>query len=119
MGHDQLAYSLIQSQADLVSHWLSNIWALTRENTSSKVCEQQRRRTACISLHTVQHLFFHLLENIISKLATREISLFYLVYVAEQAGLGMTWSEATKTGFLASKPICVHSYSLYWILPFI
>ena len=38
-------------------------------------------------------------ERIISKLATREISIFDLVSVAEQGGLSMTWSEILKTGF--------------------
>ena len=46
-----------------------------------------------------------LLENIISKFATSKISLSQLVSVAEQADLGMTWSETPKTGFLASQPI--------------
>ena len=39
---------------------------------------------------------------IISKLATREISIFKLVSVAEQVGLSMTWSEIAKTGFLTT-----------------
>ena len=33
------------------------------------------------------------------------ISLFYLVSVAEQAGLKLTLSEISKTGFVASQPI--------------
>ena len=33
-----------------------------------------------------------ILESIISKFDTREISIFLLVPVAEQAGLGMAWS---------------------------
>ena len=37
------------------------------------------------------------LESIISKLATSEISIFYLVPVAEQAGLNLTLSETPKT----------------------
>ena len=41
-----------------------------------------------------------LLESAISKLATSEKSLLYLVSVAEQASLRMTWSETPKTGFL-------------------
>ena len=47
-----------------------------------------------------------LLESILYKLATSEISIFQVVSVAEQAGLGMTISETPKTGFLASRPIC-------------
>ena len=47
----------------------------------------------------------HLLESIIAKLATSEISLIYLVSVAWQAVLGMALSEIPKTGFLAQRPI--------------
>ena len=46
-----------------------------------------------------------LLENIISRHATREISMFYLVSVAEQAGLNVTMWETPNTGFVASLPI--------------
>ena len=30
------------------------------------------------------------------------------MYVAEQAGLGMTWSQTPKTSFLPSRPITVN-----------
>ena len=45
-----------------------------------------------------------LLESIISKPATREISIFYLVHasVAEETGLNLTLSETLKTGLLCS-----------------
>ena len=49
----------------------------------------------------------HLLLSMISELATSEISIFMLVSVAEQAGLNLTLSETTKTGFLLSRPKCV------------
>ena len=48
---------------------------------------------------------FRFLECIISKLASREISTFKLVSVAEQAGLNPTLWETRKTGFLATRPI--------------
>ena len=41
-----------------------------------------------------------LLETIISKLATSEISFFYLVSVAEETGLSLGLSETPKTGFV-------------------
>ena len=47
----------------------------------------------------------HLLESIISGLATSEISIFYLVSVAEETGLSLTLSETPKTGFVATRPI--------------
>ena len=41
-----------------------------------------------------------LLEKMISRLATGEILIFYLVFVAEQASLNLTLSDTPKTGFL-------------------
>ena len=46
----------------------------------------------------------HLLQSIISRLATSEISIFLLVSVAEQTGLNHTLSETPKKGFLALRP---------------
>ena len=68
-----------------------------------RVCEQQRRTPICTSMQADQSLYFSLLESIISKLATNFI--FYLVSVAEEAGLGKTWSETPKTDFLVTRPI--------------
>ena len=48
-----------------------------------------------------------LLESIIFKRDASEISMFSVVSVAEQAGLGMTFSETLKTGFDAPWPICL------------
>ena len=50
------------------------------------------------------------LNSIVSKLAPSEISLFYLVSVAEKAGFGMI-SETPKTGFVASMLIFIHVYA--------
>ena len=44
-------------------------------------------------------------ESIISQLASSEISMFYLVSVAEEAGLTLALLETLKTDFLATKPI--------------
>ena len=42
----------------------SNImWASTRENLSSGFCEQQRRRPACQSAQSDQHLSYSLFEK--------------------------------------------------------
>ena len=46
-----------------------------------------------------------LLEKIISRLATSEISIFKPVSVAEQTDLNLTLSDIPKTGFLAPRPI--------------
>ena len=50
----------------------------------------------------------HLLESIILKLAQSEISLFYLVSLAEKAGFDIILSETLKTGFVASVLIYIH-----------
>ena len=50
----------------------------------------------------------HKLNRIVFKLAQSEISLFYLVSVAEKAGFGMIFSETLKTGFVASILIYIH-----------
>ena len=42
-----------------------------------------------------------------SRLATSENSSFYLVSVAEQAGLNLTMLETSKTGFVPSRSIYI------------
>ena len=44
-------------------------------------------------------------EGIICNLATGEISIFWLVPVAEETGLKVALSETPKTGFVAMRPI--------------
>ena len=76
----------------------ADIWASTRENLSLVVCEQPRR--SLISTFVIR-----LVESLICKLATGEISIFQLVSIAEETGLKLAVSENTKTGFLARRPI--------------
>ena len=48
-----------------------------REKTCLRgFCEQNKRRSACASPQSDQHLCYSLLESIIRKLATGEISIF-------------------------------------------
>ena len=47
----------------------------------------------------------HVVESIICNLATGEISIFWLVPVAEETGLKVSLSETPKTGFVATRPI--------------
>ena len=47
-----------------------------------------------------------LLKSIISRLDTREISIFQLVSVVEQTGLHLALLETPKTGFVATRPEC-------------
>ena len=55
----------------------------------------------------ISALVIPFLESTISKLATSEISIFYIVPVAEQAGLNLTLSKTPKTGFVATRPIYI------------
>ena len=63
------------------------------------VADQPAHSRSLISAFVINFL-----KSIISKLASSEISIFYLVSVAEQAGLKRTLSETSKTGFVASRP---------------
>ena len=45
-------------------------------------------------------------ESIICKLATGEISIFWLEPAAKETGLKLTLSETPKTGFVTMRPIC-------------
>ena len=51
------------------------------------------------------------LKSMICKLATVEISKFYLVSVADETGLKLPLSEAPKAGFVATRPV-YDSYAL-------
>ena len=49
----------------------------------------------------------HVLESIISRLVTSEITVFELVSVAEEICVSLTLLEIPKTGFVALRPIYV------------
>ena len=69
---------------------------------SHVVCEQQRRRSACASAQSDQHLCCSLPGYMIPILVIAEISRHLLVPSVEQAGLSLTWSQTPKTGFLVT-----------------
>ena len=69
------------------------------------VCEQHRRRPACASAQSDQRLLYSLFESILCKLATGEISTFYLVSVAVETDLKLALLETPKTGFVATRPV--------------
>ena len=48
----------------------------------------------------ISAFIIRLVKSIISRLATSEFSLFYLVSVTEETGLSLVLSETPKTGFL-------------------
>ena len=70
---------------------------------NNKCADQLAHRRSLICAFAI-----YLLNCIILKLALSEISLVYLVSVAEKAGFGMIFSETLKTGFVASRLIYIH-----------
>ena len=61
------------------------------------VCEQQRTDQPVHPRNLISVYVFRLLESSISKLATSKISMFWQVFVIEQAGLGITLLGTVKT----------------------
>ena len=52
----------------------------------------------------ISALVIRFLKSTIFNLATRKISIFYLVSVTEETGLKFALTETPKTGFLATRP---------------
>ena len=90
-------------------------WASMPENLSLGACEQQRQDQPAHPRSLISAFVIRFFKSIISKLATGEISLCWLVSVAEETGLKLALSETTKTGFLTTRPnfgltfICFHT----------
>ena len=58
-------------------------------------------------LHSLINAFFiRLLESIRSTFVTVEFSILWLVFVAEETGLSLNFSESWKTGFVTLRLIC-------------
>ena len=69
------------------------------------ICEQQRRRLACASAQSDQHLCFRCLDSIIPLVSISENASLHLVSVTVQTSLS-PWSQTPKTGFLVMRLIC-------------
>ena len=67
---------------------------------NNKGVDQPAHPRSLISTFVVRYL-----DSIIPILAKSKISRLWLVSVAEQAGLGLTWLETPKTGFLVTRLI--------------
>ena len=77
-------------------------------NSAIGVCEQQSCRPACASVQSDQRLSYSLIKKYHFKLASSEISLYYLVSVAEKAGFGVILWQTLKTDFVASMLFYIH-----------
>ena len=65
------------------------IWASTRENLLLGSANNKGADQPAHSPRLICGFVICFLENILSKLATREISILYLVSVAEETGLSL------------------------------
>ena len=68
---------------------------------NNTVADQPAHPRSLISAFVIR-----VLETIMSRLVSSAISIFWLVSIAEEAGLNLTLSETAKTGFLATRPNC-------------
>ena len=79
-----------------------HIWASTRENLSLGFAHNKGADLPAHPRSLISAFVICFLESTICKLATGEISIFYLASVAEESGLKL----ALSTGFVTSRPIC-------------
>ena len=75
---------------------------LTLLHVNNKGADQPAHPHSLISAFVIRFL-----QSMKFKLASNIISSLQLVFAAEQVVLSMTWSEIPKTGFLATRPVCV------------
>ena len=81
------------------------------------ICEQFRRWPDCAEASLISAFVVRSLQRILSKRASCTISIFYLVFGAEQAGKSVTWSHISNTGFLALRPRYKRSKAHFNSLP--
>ena len=73
---------------------------ISYEPQSEKTCLWCLRTTKVHPRSLVSTLVIRLLVSIVSKLATSQFSIFWLVSVAEKTGLSLTLLETQKIGLL-------------------
>ena len=87
-------------------HFIRNIiWASTRGKLSLGMANNKDADQPVQLRRLISAFVIRFLEGIISKLATSEIPVFWLVSVAEETGLYLPMSVTLKTGFIGSRPI--------------
>ena len=87
---------LVLRKTELVAYFK---WASTRENLSSGVTEQQRRRSACAFRQSDQRIYY-------SRIGKYHVYTCSVSVADEQAGVNLTLWETPKTGFVALRPNC-------------
>ena len=88
-----------------VTSLLPLIWASACENLSSGFANNKGADQPAHPHSLISAYVNCLMESIISRLDTGGISIFYIVFVAEETGLKLALTETPKTGFLVMKPI--------------
>ena len=79
-------------------------WASTLENLSSGFANNTGADQPAHPRRLISAFVIRLSRSIMSRIATSEISIFYLVSVAEESGSKLTLTETPKTGFLGTRP---------------
>ena len=91
----EIEYIILFLNQNIIGPWREK--TCLRVVANNKNADQPTHPRSLISVFVIR-----LLESIISRLATIEISIVLLLSVTEETGL----SETPKTGYLASRPIC-------------
>ena len=86
----RLVINFLSAEALQIDEKQNNLSNVMRKPVFA-ICEQQRRRSACASANSDQHLCFRCLNSIISQVSISKISSLHLTYGAEQAGLRLPW----------------------------
>ena len=109
--HAASVYIVVAGSVSIVAPSMCRIFGPRRVKTchrrfaNNKGADQPAHPRSLISA-----IVFRFLESIICELATDEMSIFYLVSVAEETCLKLALSDTPKTGSLATRPICSWSW---------
>ena len=90
-----------------------SLWALKYDPRNKKTCLWHIRTTKAqnsLRIRLISTFVVRCLDSIIPLHAIAEISRPLLLSSAEQAGLCLTWSQTSKTGFLVTRLIYTHSH---------
>ena len=95
-----------QQQAPQQTQWATYVTVIGPrcEKTCLRRLENNKGADQPAHPHSlISDFVIRFLEMAIAKLITSEISIFWLVSVAEETGLGLAFSETPETGFLGTQ----------------